>query len=163
MKPAIPFGVALLALAAAMAGPAAAGEPTTATLRLKGYTTGFFDPNWNSYELFDNDRCEKHSTHLTGIGFAFGSGKEGKPVQVAAGTPIFLRAVMRTSESVGDARQYVYCVNLVGFSPIAGHTYELGQTGAGRKCSVQLVDTATTAPPPDLQTPPTRWSCKVSE
>ena len=80
-----------------------------------------------------------------------------KEVSVDSGQRIYVLA--RTSQyGTAPSREYNVafylttdsCSNLVSFTPHPQHTYEIEQAASGTSCSVRLVDSATSAPPPDL-------------
>lgn len=153
-----------LALAIAAGGCVAAAQAPagpTATLRLKSIGHGWFNPNTNGFDGFDNDHCRANGDpSLTGSWFRLGLGRTIQPVQVTAEKRLFIRAIARTGTYETNALKLETCTNLVSFVPEAGHTYDIAQSATGRQCFTSIEDAATGATPTSFHTEMLHWTCK---
>jgi hypothetical protein len=147
--------------------PPTAGAPS-ANLTLAETKTGMFAADNVQYHLFDNPEC----TETPGSGFVglLAPMRPKNPTTaIRAGERIYLRAyTVRHSSSFdismpsGVAMSVNDCGSLTSFSPLSGRSYTVTQAFRGGRCGVDLFDTATGSPPPDLiRHEPVPVSCKL--
>jgi hypothetical protein len=108
--------------------------------------------HFSEFRAFDNERCAN--------GERSSLWRDKKAASVDAGHPIYIRAFTAAMYSESNVLDPIRCVQVIRFTPEAGHSYTLSQEVLGGKCPVRLVDDASQAPPESFSVVPTYWTCK---
>jgi hypothetical protein len=138
----------------------AAGPPAQrATLTLERGAMHLGAKSLQSYHAFKDDSCAKPA--LEGrLKALLTYGKTSKDVQVDSGAPIYVQATttlfgVGPSGDPSPGYQFALtsdsCINLVGFTPVAGHRYRVRQElPLQGGCSIEVFDLQTQSAPDDL-------------
>jgi hypothetical protein len=131
----------------------------SAAIELDKSKDSWLNGRLNEFRAYDNDRCAEGGKSSR-LGLLIWRDK--KEATVDAGQPIYIRALTIGMVWNGGVRERTACVQMMRFTPQAGHSYTIGQYASGEKCPAWMVDNATEKPPESFSVVPTRWSCKAS-
>jgi hypothetical protein len=160
MRLVIIFGlICISAAGGSSVGLAADSVDQSATLEMERNRDSFRLPKNNSYAIYDNDRCE-NAIHTTQMGTIYSGKADVLRSPLRTGSPIYVRAMTLAFVQKAYGKEWLSCVRVIRFTPVAGHTYRISQTGDADSCSLAFADAATGTPPDDYSVVPTRWSCK---